>query len=115
MFVCYIAFSDELLGISRQSKVLRYLFYFYYFSLSLYGAFQLFVGLFDWQFSFLGAVYAGFRILFLPMYVVVLGLIIAQIRSPLKTYLLVANSFMLRGYYGGSGTLQQYVLFFRAV
>jgi sensor histidine kinase YesM len=97
MFFCYIAFSDELLGISKQSKALRYLFYFYYVSLGLYGAFQLFVGLFDLQFSFLGSIYAGFRLLFLPMYVVVLGLIIAQIRSPLKTYLLVANSFLLLG------------------
>ncbi len=97
MFIFYIAFSDELLGISIQSKSLKRIFRVCYVGLGLYGFFQLVIGIWHIHVPFLHEIYLGFRLLFLPLYIFILALVIFKVNSPLKTYLLVANGFMLLG------------------
>jgi sensor histidine kinase YesM len=97
MFIFYIAFSDELLGISAQSKSLKKIFQVCYVALGLYGFFQLIIGIWHINVPFLHEIYLAFRLLFLPLYIFILALIIFKVDSPLKTYLMVANSFMLIG------------------
>ncbi|GEM_PF-5366778 len=97
MFVFYIYFGDQLLEISKQRKLLKNIFKTSIIALILYGSFHFICQLARLQGSFIETSYFYFRMIFLPVYVVILILIIVQVKSPLKPFLLIANFFLLSG------------------
>lgn len=97
MFVFYIFFGDQLLEISRQSRLLGRIFRWVAVALVGYGTFHLICRTFGIAAPLVTASYVYFRLIFLPVYAGILVLIILQVRSPLKPFLLIANGCLLAG------------------
>lgn len=97
MFVFYIYFGDQLLEISKQRKLLKRIFNISIIALALYGTFHFICQVAQLSGPFIETSYSYFRIVFLPVYVIILFLIIVQIKSPLKPFFLIANFFLLSG------------------
>src|SRR5690606_12034236 len=97
MFVFYIHFGDQLLDISKQSKLLRQVLSCTVILLILYGLFHLVCQSFGLWLSIAEGSYVYFRLFFIPVYIFILALIILKVKNPLKPFLLIANFCLLTG------------------